>query len=34
MTAKELLGIAVALVGYIPYVRDILRNTTKPHAIS
>jgi hypothetical protein len=37
MAVKEVLGIsavAVALIGYGPYVRDVLRNKTKPHAMS
>lgn len=37
MSYKDILGIlavAVALIGYIPYFRDILANKTKPHAFS
>jgi hypothetical protein len=34
---KEILGIvslALAIIGYIPYITNILRNKTKPHAFS
>ncbi len=34
---NELFGIAsivVALIGYVPYIKDILRQKTKPHAFS
>jgi hypothetical protein len=37
MSYKEILGIiasAIAIVSYIPYLRDITANKTKPHAFS
>src|SRR6185312_14871726 len=37
MSSKEIFGIiaiAISLIAYIPYFRDIFANKTKPHALS